>query len=101
MIDSKDYYFFTNGISQYYVFKVLEITSEGDVYVDIFLASKPQYINNKGDNLADLKIVVGSEIFEQSNISKYRKLEIFRYIFESNIPKLTGTYNESDFRGTE
>ena len=99
MIDKKEYYFFSKGSAEIYVFKVLDILQDGNVFANIFLASSPLYINKKNDKPVELVVAFGSLVWEESELAKFKLLEIFQYIFESDVQKLVGTYDEKDFRG--
>ena len=81
MINKKGYYFFN--------------------IAEIFLSSKTLYVNKKNDTLAELKLMEGSDIWQQSVPAKTKLLEIFKYIFELDIAKIVGTYDQADFRGIE
>ena len=100
MINKKEYYFF-NTEETYYIFKVLDISRKNGAYADIFLSSKTLYVNKKNDTLAELKFMEGSEIWRNSVPAKTKLLEIFRYIFETDLAKIVGTYDQADFRGIE
>ena len=73
---------FFNIAETYYIFKVLDISRKNGAYADIFLSSKTLYVNKKNDTLAELKLMEGSVIWQQSVPAKTKLLEIFKYIFE-------------------